>query len=141
MFPYYIVRFKPTSIFSFSVDSCEFPYYIVRFKPYIFFLFFYVGWVFPYYIVRFKQASVSAGLTQEKSFHTTQYDLNRRPVSKPKWKPHGFHTTQYDLNTFFFSFISAEEKTFPYYIVRFKPHLVVIYNFRQAPVSILHSTI
>ena len=36
-FPYYIVRFKPSTSEYIKADVLQFPYYIVRFKHYVFF--------------------------------------------------------------------------------------------------------
>ena len=76
--------------------------------------------LFPYYIVRFKRGRRLLFSFFQKSFHTTQYDLNFACFIFLLCVICSFHTTQYDLNPQLFTSIEKKYNTFPYYIVRFK---------------------
>ena len=88
-FPYYIVRFKPTTDKGSTSKFSKFPYYIVRFKPKGRDIRYPSKPQFPYYIVRFK--------------HFEVYVLFENLST-------GFHTTQYDLNSVFFSLFCSINK-------------------------------
>ena len=77
---------------------------------------------FPYYILRFKRRHSARNCFHQKSFHTTQYDLNEIDEIKDGIDWASFHTTQYDLNGVVLAYFLLEKK-FPYYIVRFKHSL------------------
>ena len=104
----------------------QFPYYIVRFKQNYYFLKCITMTGFPYYIVRFKPQCLSAFLNSYRSFHTTQYDLNKGKIIFSTKRRASFHTTQYDLNCTWGSVDIAVKIKFPYYIVRFKQELFAL---------------
>ena len=76
-FPYYIVRFKRSTKNRKKNRENGFPYYIVRFKLFSLSYIYFIIIKFPYYIVRFKQDTEKWETLCDRSFHTTQYDLNK----------------------------------------------------------------
>ena len=97
-FPYYIVRFKPKeSVYIFSVPI-EFPYYIVRFKRHYAHHADNFSRRFPYYIVRFKQKTKTMGQNEKRGFPYYIVRFKPQAVNAARTGSKSFHTTQYDLN-------------------------------------------